>query len=171
MKVTQNKVVSLTYELSVREGEESLMVEKVSPEQPFVYLHGVSGLPEKFESSLENLEKGASFDFMLSKEESGYGELDESAVVDLPIDIFMVDGIFDEEMISVGNFIPMSDNEGNKMQGLVVDVNEQFVKMDFNHPLAGKDLFFKGSVHEIREATAEEMDHGHVHGAGGHHHE
>jgi FKBP-type peptidyl-prolyl cis-trans isomerase SlyD len=170
MKVSQNKVVSLTYELSVREGEESLLVEKVSPEQPFVYLHGMSGLPEKFEGALENLETGAAFDFSLSKEESGYGELDPSAVVDLPLEVFMVDGVFDSEMVAIGNFIPMSDTEGNKMQGLVKDVTEQFVKMDFNHPLAGRDLFFKGSIHGIREASAEELDHGHVHGEGGHHH-
>ena len=64
----------------------------------------------------------------------------------------------------------MSDQEGNKMQGLVMDVNEQFVKMDFNHPLAGKDLYFQGSVIGIREASAEEIDHGHVHGEGGHQH-
>jgi FKBP-type peptidyl-prolyl cis-trans isomerase SlyD len=64
----------------------------------------------------------------------------------------------------------MSDQDGNKMQGLVVDVTEEMVKMDFNHPLAGRDLTFTGIVHSIREATAEELDHGHVHGEGGHQH-
>lgn len=170
MKVSQNKVVSLTYELSVREGEESLMVERVTADQPFVYLHGTGGLPEKFEEALNSLEIGADFDFMLHKDDSGYGELDPSAIVDLPLEVFMVDGVFDNEMITIGNYIPMSDTEGNKMQGLVVDVNEQFVKMDFNHPLAGRDLFFKGSVQAIREASGEEIEHGHVHGEGGHQH-
>ena len=171
MKVSQNKVVSLTYELSVNDGGEVLLVERVTPEQPFVYLHGMSGLPEKFELALENLEHGANFEFVLSKEESGYGESDETAIVELPKSVFFVDGIFDEEVIAKGAFIPMSDQEGNKMQGLVVDVNDDFVKMDFNHPLAGKDLMFAGSVHAIREASDEELDHGHVHGEGGHHHE
>lgn len=170
MKISENKVVSLSYELSIRNGEEVLLVEKVTNEQPFMYLHGVSGLPEKFESALADLESGAAFDFVLSKEESGYGEFDETAIVDLPIEVFMVDGEFDAEVVAEGAFIPMSDNEGNKMQGLVLGVNDQFVKMDFNHPLAGKDLYFQGTVIGIREASAEEMDHGHVHGEGGHQH-
>lgn len=170
MKVSQNKVVSLTYELSINDGENVMLVERVTNEQPFVYLHGMSGLPDKFEMALENLESGANFDFVLSKEDSGYGEFDEQAIVDLPKSVFFVDGIFDEEVIAKGAFIPMSDQDGNKMQGLVVDVNDDFVKMDFNHPLAGKDLMFSGSVHAIREASAEELDHGHVHGEGGHQH-
>lgn len=170
MKVSQNKVVSLTYELSINEGENVMLVERVTAEQPFVYLHGLSGLPEKFEMALENLESGAEFNFVLSKEESGYGEFDESAIVDLPKNVFLVDGVFDDEVISKGAFIPMSDQDGNKMQGLVVDVTEEIVKMDFNHPLAGRELTFIGTVHSIREASAEELDHGHVHGEGGHQH-
>ena len=98
MKISENKVVSLSYELSIRNGEEVLLVEKVTNEQPFMYLHGVSGLPEKFESALAELESGAAFDFVLSKEESGYGEFDETAIVDLPIEVFMVDGEFDAEV-------------------------------------------------------------------------
>lgn len=76
----------------------------------------------------------------------------------------------DTEMVAAGNFLPMVDDQGNQMQGLVVEVGSDFVVMDFNHPLAGKDLHFVGSVLEIREASAEEIAHGHVHGPGGHHH-
>jgi len=170
MKVSQNKVVSLTYELSINEGGNTMLVERVTAEQPFMYLHGMSGLPEKFELALENLESGAAFNFVLAKEDSGYGEFDATAIVDLPKNVFLVDGVFDEEVVAQGAFIPMSDQDGNKMQGLVVEVSDEFVKMDFNHPLAGRDLTFVGSVHAIREATSEEIDHGHVHGEGGHHH-
>jgi FKBP-type peptidyl-prolyl cis-trans isomerase SlyD len=56
------------------------------------------------------------------------------------------------------------------MDGKVVEINEETVKMDFNHPLAGEALHFKGTVVEVRAASAEELDHGHVHGPGGHHH-
>ena len=62
------------------------------------------------------------------------------------------------------------DDQGNQMQGLVLAVNEDHIVMDFNHPLAGKDLHFQGSVNHVRDASAEEMAHGHVHGEGGHHH-
>ncbi len=171
MKVSSNKVVSLTYELKIEDGTEMLLVEKVTTENPFVYLHGLGSLPEKFESELHDRAQGEAFNFMLNKEESGYGEIDPTAVVDLPKDIFMVDGVFDSEMITEGHFIPMTDSDGNKMQGLVLEVAENTIKMDFNHPLAGRNLYFEGSIHDIREASAEELDHGHVHGEGGHHHE
>jgi len=64
----------------------------------------------------------------------------------------------------------MHDQEGNRMQGLVVEITDTFVKMDFNHPLAGKNLHFIGEVLEVRPASLEELSHGHVHGPGGHHH-
>lgn len=170
MKIETNKVVSLTYELKIKEENELVLVEQVTNENPFVYLHGVSGLPEKFEKHLENLQHGDHFSFMLNAEDSGYGTMDETAIVDLPKTVFMVEGKFDEEMVKKGHFIPMSDMEGNKMQGLVLDITDDFVKMDFNHPLLGKDLYFEGIIYGIREATIEEIDHGHVHGEGGHQH-
>jgi len=64
----------------------------------------------------------------------------------------------------------MSDNEGNHMRGQVKEITTEIVKMDFNHPLAGTDLHFKGEILDLREATADELAHGHVHGPGGHHH-
>ena len=84
-------------------------------------------------------------------------------------DVFEVDGEFDSEMVKEGNAIPMMDGEGNRLNGVVVEVGADIVKMDFNHPLAGDDLFFSGTIVEIREATAEELEHGHIHGekAGG----
>ncbi|MDX5444134.1 MAG: peptidylprolyl isomerase, partial [Hymenobacteraceae bacterium] len=90
--------------------------------------------------------------------------------VPLPKHIFEVDGEINDEMLQPGNFIPMADQEGNQLQGQVVEVTDEAVIMDFNHPLAGKDMFFKGKVEKVREATQEEIDHGHVHGEGGHHH-
>jgi FKBP-type peptidyl-prolyl cis-trans isomerase SlyD len=64
----------------------------------------------------------------------------------------------------------MTDEEGNRMQGMVVSIGPENVMMDFNHPLAEKELMFAGKILTIREATTEELDHGHVHGEGGHHH-
>ncbi len=74
------------------------------------------------------------------------------------------------EIVKVGNFLPMKDQEGNPLQGLVQEITDEHVRMDFNHPMAGKDLFFSGEVIEVREATTEELEHGHVHGPGGHQH-
>ncbi len=82
----------------------------------------------------------------------------------------MVEGKIDPEMLRIGNVIPMQDNQGNPLEGLVIGVDEASVKMDFNHPMAGKTLHFAGTIIDLRDATEEELSHGHVHGAHGHHH-
>jgi FKBP-type peptidyl-prolyl cis-trans isomerase SlyD len=69
-----------------------------------------------------------------------------------------------------GNFLTLVDQDGNPMRGKVVEAGEEVVIMDFNHPLAGKGLHFTGEVLNVREASEEELAHGHVHGPGGHHH-
>jgi FKBP-type peptidyl-prolyl cis-trans isomerase SlyD len=66
--------------------------------------------------------------------------------------------------------LPMADNEGHHMQAKVVEVGEEMVTMDFNHPLAGMVMHFEGKIESVRPATAEELSHGHVHGDGGHQH-
>ena len=167
MKVEKTKVVTLTYELRINDeqGEQSL-IETANEEHPMVFIHGMSGLPEQFEDQLEGLNVGDTFDFKLQAEE-GYGEYNPNALVDLPMDVFKIEGSVPENMLEEGNFIPMADSEGNQLQGRVVEVKEDTVKMDFNHPLAGKELYFKGKVEKVREATDEELDHGHVHGEGG----
>ncbi|GAA4427133.1 FKBP-type peptidyl-prolyl cis-trans isomerase [Pontibacter saemangeumensis] len=170
MKIEKNKVVTLTYELRIMDenGEQSL-IETANEEHPMVFIYGMSGLPDQFEDNLEGLSTGDNFDFKLDTED-GYGEYNEEAVVELPKNVFEVEGSVPDNMLEEGNFIPMTDSEGNQLQGRVVEIGEETVKMDFNHPLAGKELFFKGKVEKVREATQEELDHGHVHGEGGHQH-
>lgn len=170
MKIEKNKVVTLTYELRIMDenGEQSL-IETANKEQPMVFIHGMSGLPDQFEGNLDGLNSGDNFDFKLDTED-GYGEYNEEAVVELPKNVFEVEGSVPENMLEEGNYIPMTDSEGNQLQGRVVEVTADNVKMDFNHPLAGKELYFKGKVEQVREATQEELEHGHVHGEGGHHH-
>jgi len=96
---------------------------------------------------------------------------DEQHIVMIPIDAFLgEDGNLDEENVKVGVTLPMIDNEGGKLYGMVKEITKEYVKMDFNHPLAGQDLHFKGEVLEVRAASEEELAHGHVHGEHGHHH-
>lgn len=170
MTVNENKVVSLTYELRTNdENGQQTLVEKVEQDNPMVFLYGVGGLLERFEDNIKGLAVGDPFEFSIDPQE-GYGEFDEEAVVSLPKDVFKVDGKVDDTMLQVGNFIPMTDNEGNRLQGRVLEVESENVVMDFNHPLAGKNMHFKGKVVGVRDATSEELAHGHVHGEGGHHH-
>ena len=170
MKISNNTVVTLTYDLSViDENGEKSHVETAGSDNPMVFLYGVSGLPDKFEEKLDGLEEGANFSFSLESED-GYGDYDENALVNIPKNVFEVDGAIPDGMLEPGNFIPMADSEGNQMQGQVVEVSKEEVHMDFNHPLAGKTMHFDGIVVSVREATKEELAHGHAHGEHGHHH-
>jgi len=89
--------------------------------------------------------------------------VNEDAIVDVPMQAFAVDGEIDRNLLKVGHHIPMLDQSGNRLNGIVVKFDDEFVTMDFNHPLAGNDLHFSGKVVEIREASADELEHGHVH--------
>ena len=84
--------------------------------------------------------------------------------------IFEFEGKIDENMIKVGASVPMQNEQGHPLNGLILEIGESTIKMDFNHPLAGQGLYFTGEVVEVREATSEEIEHGHVHGDGGHQH-
>jgi FKBP-type peptidyl-prolyl cis-trans isomerase SlyD len=96
---------------------------------------------------------------------------DEQHVVMIPSEAFSSEeGEFDDENVKIGVTLPMVDNDGNRLYGKVMEITKEHVKMDFNHPLAGQDLHFKGEVLEIRAASEEELAHGHVHGEHGHQH-
>ncbi|HLO92190.1 MAG: FKBP-type peptidyl-prolyl cis-trans isomerase [Chloroflexota bacterium] len=168
MNISQNKVVSLTYELKLNSnlGE---TVDMADASSPLIFIFGTGSMLPKFESNLENLTVNDTFEFTLDPAD-GYGDTLEEAIVDLPIEIFKIDGKLDEEMLKVGNFVPMQDNEGNPLEGRIINITDEKVKMDFNHPLAGKTLHFTGQIIDLRDATPDELSHGHVHGPHGHHH-
>ena len=168
--ISPNQVVTITYDLSVTdENQEKVLVESAEADSPMVFLFGHSGLPEEFEAQLNGKNPGDSFEFSLTPEQA-YGEYDDSALVEIPKEVFLIDGKLDEEMLQPGNFLPMADNEGNHMQAKVISIGDTAVQMDFNHPLAGMVMHFNGQVQAVRAATAEELAHGHAHGEGGHQH-
>ncbi|MDQ3046455.1 MAG: FKBP-type peptidyl-prolyl cis-trans isomerase [Bacteroidota bacterium] len=168
MTIENNSVVSVDYNLSIKGTSEQ--VEQTSKEHPFVFLFGAGGLLEDFESNLRGKKAGDTFDFFIESAR-GYGVRDEQHVVMIPMEAFLgEDGKFDEENVTVGGTLPMVDNDGNRLYGKVMEINTEHVKMDFNHPLAGQDLHFKGEVLEVRAASEEELAHGHVHGPHGHQH-
>lgn len=158
MKITANKSVSAEYELYVDgevEGEPEMM-EKATAEQPLSFIYGVGMMLPKFEESLFGLAAGDKFDFHIPAEEA-YGMYEDENVIDLDRSIFEIDGKLDEKMIFAGNVVPLMDSEGNRLNAQVVEVTDTNVKVDLNHPLAGENLHFKGSVLEVREATEDEL--------------
>jgi len=164
MKISKHTVPSVTYSLRI-DGE---LIEETSKENPFVFLMGVGGMIPGFERQLKGLESGQSYEFTIEPSE-GYGEVDPEAIVTIPKDIFKEKGKVNKSLV-VGNTIPLQDHQGHPMNGVVLEISDDTVKMDFNHQLAGKTLNFSGEILDIRAATQEEISHGHIHGPGGHHH-
>lgn len=171
MIVEEKKVVSLTYELRV--DNETGQVVDVADENntlDFIYGHGLM-LP-LFEKGIKGLSINNEFKFNIDPK-NGYGEYSDEQVAELPVDIFQEDGKINEKLLFVGNVIPLRDEKNNHFNGKVVSFNDKVVVMDFNHPLAGKHLYFSGKIINIREATNDELSHGHIHkegccGCGGH---
>ena len=165
MKIEPQHVVSLTYDLYVNQedGTEAL-VESATEEQPLTFLYGAGQMLPKFEENLSTLSTGDSYDFKLSAEDA-YGEYDEEAVATLPKDMFN-----GTDIPEIGSMLPLQDNHGNHFQGQVVSIAEDSVVVDLNHPMAGQALHFKGNILNVRPANADELSHGHAHGADGRHH-
>jgi FKBP-type peptidyl-prolyl cis-trans isomerase SlyD len=158
MIIEKNKVVSLSYELKV----DGTTIESVGADSPLMFLFGAGNLLPKFEQQLDGLKTDDSFDFELFAADA-YGTIKEEAIVDVPLKAFEVDGKVDNALLKEGRQIPMLDQSGNRLNGRVVKFDDEFVTMDFNHPLAGNDLHFNGQVVGIRDATDDEIQHGHVH--------
>ncbi len=168
MKIENNKVVSLTYHLKEND-ENGKTIEETNENTPLVFLFGQGSLIPGFEKNVKDLKVDDTFAFAVKPEE-GYGEYTEKNVADIPIEVFMIDGKLDKEAVSPGKMLSLQGEEGKVFNGKVEKVGEKAVTMDFNHPLAGKTLHFSGKVLDIRDASEEEISHGHVHGPHGHHH-
>lgn len=166
MKIGKNSVVSLEYSLHFGDGE---VVDASEPGEPMIYLHGHAQIVPGLESALEGLETGASKQVVVAPAE-GYGELNLEAVQRVPIKAFP-EGFKPEigmELVAEG---PDGDPLPFVVKGVERSLEGEIVVVDFNHPLAGKTLHFSVTVGEIREASAEELEHGHVHGPDGHGHD
>ncbi|NLY23561.1 MAG: peptidylprolyl isomerase [Bacteroidales bacterium] len=156
MKISENKFVTLTYDLNVGEGEERELMEQATAEKPLEFIFGTNSMLEAFEKQIEGLTQGDTFSFQLTPEEA-YGDFDESKIIELPKNIFEIDGKIDDQVLFEGNTVPMMDSSGNRLTGSVMTIAEDVVTMDFNHPLAGETMHFAGSVTGVREASAEEI--------------
>ncbi|MEN6618366.1 MAG: FKBP-type peptidyl-prolyl cis-trans isomerase [Rikenellaceae bacterium] len=155
MKIGTNKVVALSYTLAV-DGD---IMETVTADKPMEFIFGTGYLLPKFEENVLDKEVGDSFDFRLTAME-GYGEENPDAIVELPKEMFMIEGKIEEGLLTIGNVLPMQDSDGNRLQGTIDDIKKDVVVMNFNHPLAGADLHFTGTIVAIREANQQELTHG-----------
>lgn len=161
MEIAQNTVVGITFELKVSKDEEGIesapfSVEVRDQEDPFFFLFGNSGLPEKFEEALKSKKVGDRFQFGLNVDEA-YGQMANDLIMTLPVSQFSSQRGFEPEMLVEGNFLPLTDENGLPMQAKILEINEKEILLDFNHPLVGFDLHFEGEIFDIRNATEEEI--------------
>lgn len=169
MNIRENAVVGLTYELKVSKDADDIesapfSVEVRDEEDPFYFIFGQSGLPEKFEELLANKAEGEEFSFVIGVEDA-YGDAQDDLLITLPKSQFSDEQGFSKEMLGEGNFLPLMDENGYPMQAKIIkDLGEEIL-LDFNHPLVGFDLHFEGEVLAVREATPEELEKGMVQGS------
>jgi len=154
---TPNLYITVEYELYVKnsEGKEE-MFEKAPKEHPFQFITGFGATLDLFESSTKDLAKGEKFDFTIPVAEA-YGEYSEQHVVALDRKMFEIDGKLDEKHVFVGAIVPLMNADGERFSATVSEITDDKITVDLNHPLAGKDLHFKGSIVESREATNQEI--------------
>ncbi|MDR0658421.1 MAG: FKBP-type peptidyl-prolyl cis-trans isomerase [Mediterranea sp.] len=151
-----NKYITVAYKLYTIEDGERELIEEAKADRPFQFISGLGTTLESFENQIVNLKKEDTFNFTIASEDA-YGEFDNDHVIDLPKHIFEIEGKFDVEKVREGNVVPLMDTEGRRLNGMVVEVKNDVVVVDMNHPLAGADLNFIGKVVENRPATAEEI--------------
>lgn len=156
MDTTPNKYITVAYELYTDYDGQRELVEKASAEHPFQFISDMGTTLDAFEAQIKPLQKGDKFNFTLSVEEA-YGEYEQERVLELSKDMFKINGHFDKEHIYPGSIVPLMNAEGARFNGTIVDVQENTVTVDLNHPLAGKALNFIGEVTESREATKDEI--------------
>jgi FKBP-type peptidyl-prolyl cis-trans isomerase SlyD len=152
-RVAKDTVVSLDYTLRV----DGVVVDTSEKSEPIQFIQGRGHIVPGLESQLYGMQVGEQKQVSVSASE-GYGEVDKSAFADVPRDEFPPD-----IPLKPGIGLQLRDQDGHVLEGYISEVGEQSVRLDFNHPLAGKDLDFLVEVVDLRNATAEELSHGHVH--------
>lgn len=164
MKIEKNAVVALTYELNV-DGQ---IADKCTAERPLSFIQGLGYLLPKFEEAIAGLSAGDKFAFTLSPAD-GYGEVDPERIIDLPIAAFTdPEGKIRHDLLIEGSAITLVNQFGQPVPAKILKVSSDTVKVDVNHPMAGKTLNFSGEIVEVRAPTEKELKEG-LHGelAGG----
>jgi FKBP-type peptidyl-prolyl cis-trans isomerase SlyD len=160
MQVAKKCAVAIDYKLTIDDG---IVVDASEKGEPLWYLHGFGNIIPGLEKELEGMSPGDRKTVVVSPE-NGYGSYESSRVHAIPR------GQFPPGDYSVGDHIVATAPDGTEVPARISATDGKSITLDFNHELAGKTLTFEVHVAEVREATKDELKHGHVHGPGGHHH-
>ncbi len=162
MLVAQHKVVSIHYKVVDDDSDE--LIDSSEKADPMTYLHGARNLIPGLERALEGKQAGDRLEVTVEAADA-YGEYSEDRVHQVPRE-----ALAEVDKIEVGVTVVANTQQG-QVNLVIVEVGDDEVTLDANHPLAGRRLRFDVSVEEVRDATEEEISHGHAHGPGGHHHD
>lgn len=160
MQLTKNKVAILNYTLKDKDGN----ILGQHNDGSFTYLHGAKNLIPALENALEGNQAGDKVDAIIEPEDA-YGVHDPKKIQRVPKKTFPP-----EQELKIGMHFKSAMPDGTAMNVLITEIETDEIVVDGNHPLASKQLHFDIDILEIRDATEEELEHGHVHGPGGHHH-
>jgi len=147
MKITTGSKVSLIYTLRC-DNSAGEIIEEATVQEPMDFTFGIDPMLEDFDNALKGLEAGQKFEVAIPCARA-YGEEKEELFMELPKTKFMTDGEWDEESLMEDEIVSIESEEGEEMQGLIVEVKLNTVIVDFNHPLAGENLFFSGEVMKV----------------------
>ncbi len=161
MGIESNKVVTINFTLKDGEGN---VIESTENMEPFSYISGNNQILPKLEDAVNQMLIGAKKDVLINAAD-GYGEYSEAAIQQIDKKEFPENIKLEEGMRLIAN-----SPDGKQMPFIINKIEENEITVDFNHPLAGKNLEFNVELVDIRNATPEELTHGHVHGPDGHHH-
>ncbi len=139
--------VTVQYKLYIDDPSGEL-VEETSEEQPYEFIIGSGEQFEAFDKHIKGLNVGDSFSFLVECEDA-FGLVDEGAISEIPKKSFEHEGKLDDSLFELYNMIPMKDEDGNEFSGVIIGMTEDKIELDFNHPLAGENIWFDGEVIDI----------------------
>ena len=152
----KNYRYGIEYKLYTTSDGKETLEEETTENEPFRFLSGFGMVLDDFEKAVENLEVGGTFDFNVPVDKA-YGEYVERGIIELDKQLFTIDGKFDNVNVAEGRIIRLQNADGQQFPGLVLAVDDK-VRIDLNHPLAGKNLHFIGKVVEKVEASPKEIE-------------
>jgi len=155
MKIDKNTVASIAYKIHI-DTPTGELIEFADERNPRSMIFGVDRIMLGLEKNLMGREENTEFDFSLSPDEA-FGDYKNDLILDVTKSAFRVDGKINEALLYINNEISMIDNQGNRVKGKVLELGDETVKMNFNHPLAGKSLFISGKIMNVRVVTQEDL--------------
>ena len=155
MRIADNCIVTMSYELHEHNARGPVL-EVMDIAYPFIFFYPADNLLTSFQENLRGLAHGDDFSFTLSAQEA-YGEHRAELVVDIPIERFVIDDELADSIRDVGQYVSVTDDQGQRQNGKVVKKTATHLTVDLNHAMVDKDLYFQGRILRVRPASADEI--------------